>query len=192
MRDRKKDAERITITATLVSILYMIVATILVFANIDIKVITVMQFIWIAVLLVLGILLTITNVKRSKEYSLDINLGTHNIKFGASDRLIHVDHAVKIDDGETVYRYTVDLKDHIIHCHTIDYNNHNGTCIYAFYDNMYGVSHQESKFFTTFDTYFDGLSWIVAKSSMPLGKDEKENYTICCPHNTCDGRIITL
>lgn len=192
MRDRKKDADRIIIIATWVSIVYMIVGTILIFMDIDIKIIAALQFIWCAALLALGILLTITNVKRRKEFSIDYELGQHIVKFYVTDRFIHATHTVNSDDSETVYRYTVDLKDHIIHCHAIDYNRPDNTCIYAFYDSNYGHAHEESKFFTTFDAYFDGLAWVIAKSSMPLGKDEKETYTIHCPHNTCDGRLITL
>lgn len=192
MRDRKKDAERIILIATWVSIIYMIVATILVFTDANMGILTAIQCIWIIMLTVLGTLLTITNIKRSKEFSFDVDLGTHTVKFESTGRYINVVHCVKSDDGETIYRYTVDLKKYIIHCYTIDYNRPDGTYVYAFYNNTYGSAHEESKSFTTFDSYFDGLAWTVAKSSMPLGKDVKENYIVCCPHNVCDGKIVTL
>ena len=49
----------------------------------------------------LGILLTITNVKRRKEFSIDYELGQHIVKFYVTDRFIHATHTVNSDDSET-------------------------------------------------------------------------------------------
>lgn len=192
MRNRNKDTERIVLIATWISIIYMIVAVILVFTDTNMTILTAIQCIWIIALAVLGTLLTITNIKKSKEFSFDIELGTHAVKFESTGRYINVTHCVRSDDSVITYRYTVDLKKYIIHCRTIDYNRPDGTCIYTFYDDTYGKAHEESKSFATFDSYFDGLAWAIAKSSMPSGKDVKENYIVRCPYNVCDGKIVTM